>query len=211
MYKFSFKIRHRGCSETGLSIKFPKHHLTVIDIQSTHPKEKQYFYYITGNEKDFDAIIKYLKKSKTYELTKEIERSKDTLLLLVVLYQAGYVQNTIQKYHGFFLELHTVSEGYEYWHVGVVDQEAIEPMRAELKKMGDLKTIFIGKVDFGHALLSQQQKKVFQYAFEQGYYELPRKTTIAKIAKALKLNHATAGEHLLKAENKLIKAMAKKI
>lgn len=57
MFKFSFKIRHGECSETGLSIKYPEHHITVVDIQSTHPKEKQYFYYITGNEKDFDAIF----------------------------------------------------------------------------------------------------------------------------------------------------------
>ena len=57
MYKFSFKVRHKGCFETGLSIKFPKHHITVIDIQSTHPKEKQYFYYITGKTQEFDRII----------------------------------------------------------------------------------------------------------------------------------------------------------
>ncbi|MBI2655249.1 hypothetical protein HYX06_02380 [Candidatus Woesearchaeota archaeon] len=51
MYKFSFKIRHKNCSETALSIRFPKHYITVFDIQSRNPKEKQYLYNITGNEK----------------------------------------------------------------------------------------------------------------------------------------------------------------
>lgn len=211
MYKFSFKIKHKGCSETGLSIKFPNHHITVLDIQAKDPKKKQYLYYIKGDAKEFDRILKFLQKSKAYKLAKEIERSKDTLVLLVILYQPGFIQNTIQKYNGFFIDLHTVSEGYEYWHVGVVERETIEKMRKELKKAGKLETLYIGKVDFGQHLLSAQQKKIFQFAYEQEYYELPRKTTIAKIAKTLQLNPATVGEHLLKAENKLIHAMAKRI
>ena len=211
MYKLSFKVRHRNCGETGLSIKYPKHHITVIDIQSTHPKEKQYFYYITGNSKQFDDIISYLKKSKDYKLSKEIERSNDTLLLLVVLFQKGYIQNVIQKYHGFFIDLHTVSGGFEYWHVGVVDRLSIDKIIKEAKKMGMLHVLNIGEVDFEHTLLSKQQKKIFKYAYEQGYYEQPRKTTVAKIAKAMKLNSSTVGEHLLKAENKIINSMARKI
>ena len=211
MYKLSFKVKHQGCFETALSITFPKHHITVVDIQSTDPKEKQYFYYISGDAKKFDAIISYLKKSKGYKLTKEVERSKDTLLLLVVLYQKGYIQNVIQKYHDFFIDLHIVSEGYEYWHIGVVDRASIDNMLKEFKKMGDLKVLYIGEVEFENTLLSKQQKKVFLYPYEQGYYELPRKTTVAKIAKALKLSPATVGEHLLKGENKLITSMARKM
>lgn len=211
MYKFSFKIRHKGCSETGLSIKFPNHHITVLDIQAKDPKKKQYLYYIKGDAKDFDRILKFLQKSKAYKFAKEIERSKDTIVLLVILYQIRYIQNTIQKYNGFFVEHHTVHEGYEYWHVGVIERETIEKIRKELKKAGRVETLYIGKVDFAQHLLSAQQKKIFNYAFEAGYYEMPRKTTIAKIAAALHLNPATVGEHLLKAENKLIHAMAKRI
>lgn len=211
MYKFSFKIRHQGCFETGLSLQFPKHHITVIDIQSTHPKEKQYLYYVAGDAKKFDAIIALLRRSSGYKLTREIERTKSTLVLLVVLYQEGYIQNVIQKHHGFFIDLHTVSEGYEYWHVGVVDRDSIDKMLAKLKKMGQLKVLSIGKIEFANTLLSKQQKKVFLYAFDSGYYEIPRGTTIAEIAKALQLNPATAGEHLLKAENKLITSMVKRL
>ena len=77
--------------------------------------------------------------------------------------------------------------------------------------MGELKVLHIGEVEFAHSLLSKQQKKVFLYAHEQGYYEIPRKTTVAKIAKALKLNASTVGEHLLRAENKLMNSMATRI
>ncbi|MBI1936305.1 helix-turn-helix domain-containing protein [Candidatus Woesearchaeota archaeon] len=211
MFKFSFRIRHKNCSETALSIKFPKYHITVFDIQSRNRREKQYLYSITGNEKYFDEITAYLKKLKNYKLVKEVERNKESLVLLVILDQKSYIQNIIQKYNSFFIDLHTVYEGYEYWHVGIFDRNLIEPMRKDLKKMGDLEALYIGEVDFAHTLLSEQQKKIFNFAFENGYYEIPRKTTIAKISKALKLNHATAGEHLLKAENKIITSMARKV
>jgi predicted DNA binding protein len=211
MYKFSFRIKHRNCSETELSKKFPKHHITVLDIQASDPKKKQYIYHISGNAKDFDKIVTYIRKAKAYRLTKEIERSKESLVLLVILHQIGYIQNTIQKHNGFFIDLHTVSEGYEYWHIRVIERETIEKMRKELKRAGKLETLYIGKVDFAEHLLSPQQKKTFSYAYEQGYYELPRKTTIAKIAKVLERTPATVGEHLLKAENKIIKAMAEKV
>lgn len=211
MYKFSFRIRHRGCHETAFSKKFQKHHITVADIQSKNKRIKQYFYYITGNEKEFDNIIKYLKKDNAYKKAEEIERTKDTLLLLVELDQKSYIQNIIQKNNGFFIDTHTVYGGYEYWHIGIAKRENIEPMRKEISKMGNMEVLYIGKIEFAENLLSKQQRKMFKYAHEQGYYESPRKITIDKIAKALKLNHSTVGEHLLKAENKMINSMARKI
>ncbi len=210
MYRFSFRIQHRGCSETLLSKKFPEHHITVLDIQAKDPKKKQYLYYIHGQEKAFDKIHSYLQKSRAYKLAREIERTKDTIVLLVVLHQQGYIQNTIQKYNGFLIEHHTVSQGYEYWHIGITEKEIIGKMRSELKKVGKLETLYIGKVEFANTLLSPQQKKIFNYAFKTGYYEIPKKTTIAEIAKVMNLTHATTGEHLLKAENKIIHVMAKK-
>ncbi len=209
MHKLSFKVSHKNCYETALSRQFPKHYITVIDIQSTQKKEKQYLYYITGDATKFDNICQAIKKSKGYQFIKEIERSPETLLLLVVLHQQSYIQNIIQKYHGFLIDIHTVSGGYEYWHIGVIDRISIDKMIQEFEKMGELKVLSIGKVDFAHANISKQQKRILLYAYRTGYYELPRKTTIAKIAHALKLSPATVGEHLLKAENRLMQRAIK--
>jgi predicted DNA binding protein len=172
---------------------------------------KQYLYYISGDSSKFDRIIYMIKKFKGYKLSKEVERSKDTLLLLVVLDQKSYIQNVIQKYNGFFIDLHTVYEGYEYWHVGIVNKDNVTKMLQELAHMGKINILYMGEVDFSHKLLSPQQKKIFDYAYEQGYYDIPRRINIDKVAKALRLNHSTAGEHLLKAENKIINSYAKKI
>ena len=73
MYRFSFKIKHNNCEETKLSIDFPKHYISVIDIQSKNPKDKQYLYHISGDSKYFDKIKSYLNNSRYYKLVKEIE------------------------------------------------------------------------------------------------------------------------------------------
>ncbi len=211
MYKFSFKVVHKNCDETAFSKKFPKLHITVVDIQSRDPRRKQYLYYITGDSAKFDAAIKHLKKTRSYELVREVERSTTTLLLVVMLNQKSYIQNIIQKYNGFFLELHSVYGGWEYWHIGVVGKDSIDSMLRQFRKMGELKVLYIGEAEFSQSLLSPQQRRVFLYAHENGYYKIPRKITIRDIAKALKLKPATAGEHLLKAENRVMDSMAHRL
>jgi len=196
MYRFSFKIKHYNCSETQLSKDFPNYNITVIDIQSKNPKDKQYLYHISGDKINFNDILYYLKKSKNYKSVKEVERTKDALILIVLLHQTGYIQNLIQENNGFFIDLHTVSAGYEYWHVGVIEKKSIENIRKGLDKIGELKVISITEVNFDQPLLTRQQNKIFSLAKKLGYYELPRRTTIKTIAGVLKLNQSTVGEHL---------------
>lgn len=211
MYRFSFRISHRNCCETSLSAAFPKHDISVIDIQSSNKQEKQYLYHISGSEKEFDGISAHIRSSKGYKLVKEVERSGNTLLLLVTLRQKAYVQNIIQRHNGFLLDMHTVSGGWEYWHIGVIERTAIKKILDGLKKIGQVKIIYVGKADFSRALLSAQQKAVLIYAHKNGYYQIPRKITIKQIAKALKLSPATVGEHLIRAENKVVSSIMSRL
>ena len=87
----------------------------------------------------------------------------------------------------------------------------IKLIRKDIEKAGAMKVMSIAEVDFSHKLLTEQQKKVFSYAYEHGYYEIRRKTKIEDIVKELKLSRATVGEHLLRAENKIIQNTAKKL
>ena len=84
-------------------------------------------------------------------------------------------------------------------------------MRKELSKLGKLKVLSIGEVNFYQPLLTKQQEKIFVLAHKSGYYKIPRKTTIKQIAHELKLSPSTVGEHLIKSEIKLINSAANKI
>lgn len=211
MYKLSFKIRHKGCHEAELSSKYPMYQITVIDIQSVNPKEKHYLYYIMGENSKFDDVIKTIRMSGGYKTIEEVERSENTLLLLVNLNQKSYIQNTIQKHNGFLLGLHIVQGGYEYWHVGAVKKESIKRMLNGLRRLGKLKILYFGEVDFSSAILPEQQRKVVLHAYKKGYYQTPRKTTILEIANEMDLSPATVGEHLLKAENKIFASVLNKL
>ncbi|HLD12530.1 MAG TPA: helix-turn-helix domain-containing protein [Candidatus Nanoarchaeia archaeon] len=211
MYRCSFKIKHKNCYETKLSEEFPEHYIAVIDIQSKNKAQKQYFYSITGEPTAFNKIITYLQTTKHYTYIKEAERTKKQLLLHVELNQLGYVQNLLQRHHSFLIDIHTVYGGYEYWDIGTTNKKNIQHLLKDLRTIGDVNVIYLGEITFAQKLLSEQQKKIFTYAYKNGYYELPRKLTIATIAKHLKLNPSTVGEHLMKAENKLILFAAKRI
>lgn len=56
--------------------------------------------------------------------------------------------------------------------------------------------------------LSDRQRETLLLAYERGYYEIPRETTTAALAEELGVGRRTAEDHLRRAENKLVDALA---
>ena len=52
--------------------------------------------------------------------------------------------------------------------------------------------------------LTEKQRKVFVTAYALGYYDLPRRTSLAQLAEQLDLAHSTLDAHLRKAEQRLL-------
>lgn len=59
--------------------------------------------------------------------------------------------------------------------------------------------------------LSPRQREALQTAVEMGYYQIPREHTTADVASALGVERRTAEEHLRRAENKLLGALAESV
>lgn len=55
--------------------------------------------------------------------------------------------------------------------------------------------------------LTSRQREILTIAVEEGYYQIPRRVTIEKIADALSLDSSTVGEHLQKVEACLVQEM----
>lgn len=53
-------------------------------------------------------------------------------------------------------------------------------------------------------LLSERQLEVLEAALDLGWYEVPRKVTLAELAKHLDLGRSTVSEHLVRAESAII-------
>ena len=52
--------------------------------------------------------------------------------------------------------------------------------------------------------LTEKQKRVFELAVEEGYYDIPKRTELKKLAKLVGISLATYQEHLKRAEAKII-------
>ena len=52
--------------------------------------------------------------------------------------------------------------------------------------------------------LTDKQKRVFELAIENGYYDIPKRTDLKKLAQIMKIAIATYQEHLKRAEAKII-------
>lgn len=53
-----------------------------------------------------------------------------------------------------------------------------------------------------------RQRDVLQAAIERGYYEIPRETTTAEVARAVGVERRTAEDHLRRAERKLVATLS---
>lgn len=49
--------------------------------------------------------------------------------------------------------------------------------------------------------LTDRQRDVLLYAYEEGYYDVPRRTTLSDLARELDVDESTVAEHLRRAEN----------
>jgi HTH DNA binding domain len=52
--------------------------------------------------------------------------------------------------------------------------------------------------------LTEKQRRILSFAYKNGYYEVPRKVDSEELAQKLKIGKSTLGEHLRKAEKRLI-------
>jgi predicted DNA binding protein len=96
-------------------------------------------------------------------------------------------------------------------HVRMVGTEAAlqelvddhpEPIDVEIQQLGES----FSTPDVPAALLSDRQREAVEAALELGYYDDPRTATQADVADRLGCASSTAGDHLRKAEAKLVRA-----
>ncbi len=54
------------------------------------------------------------------------------------------------------------------------------------------------------SLLTDRQRELLELAIDEGYYEMPRRTTLRDLADRANISAGTVGEHLRKIETKVI-------
>lgn len=114
------------------------------------------------------------------------------------------------------------ADGLEWWHLLAADPATMESVLAYLETIGDVEVERLSHPspeEFGLSVslsavasdLTHRQLATLRAALAQGYFEHPRRVTIAKIAESLGMAESTCQEHLQKGERAIMKSFARLI
>lgn len=106
--------------------------------------------------------------------------------------------------------------GYELWEVASHDKRVLAKFLENLEKekykfleLLQFKNVKLNNIFFPAIApnLTEKQRKAFELAISDGYYDIPKRTDLKKLAKKEKVSTATFQEHLKRAEAKIIPKM----
>jgi len=177
-------------------------------------KEKEYYYTSERHtlEGKPDSIKKVFNDIKKDKCVINLEISGNTLF---------FIGKSKEKIPSFFYTqkifftkpIFVNEEGYEYWELASYDRNVLSDFLKELEKqhyehleMLQFKNIKLDNIYFPAIApdLTEKQKKVFELAVKEGYYDIPKRTDLIRLAKAMKISVATYQEHLKRAEAKVM-------
>lgn len=124
--------------------------------------------------------------------------------------------HTFQKVF-FFKPVRVDKKGYEWWEVSSWSKKHLESFIDESKKGADeFRIVKIEQTDLGEiyfarlkSSMTELQRRAFELATEDGYYDYHRKTELSKLSKKMGISLSTYREHLRRAEKKVFPEFAR--
>ena len=208
MWIAKIKLRH-DCLLGNRCKKF-KVILQSYDLNEDKTKTKfetSSLHQIIGEKENVQKFVTDLKKDKCVKYLETNENS----LYLVESAKDKPVSHFSRKM--FFVKPVVIDEnGYEYWEIASYKREElnkfikkVEPLCEEFE-LESIKNEKLNKIYFPKILplLTDLQKQALEIAIRNGYYQIPKKTSLRKLAKVMKISLATFQAHLQKAESKVM-------
>ncbi len=220
MWYLKFKYKHSDCiyltklKELGLSVHF--YFLGFYEKGNyTYTTALQH---ILGEE---SKVKKYIRYMKNHSKVVNIETHDNVIITTakhkkeIELYSRGYDQMFMHPSPAYLSE-----DGFEIIEIAFWSRKPLqdfiktleknkttthfEILRFEEKKMED---IYVSKL---LPKLPSKQEEAIRLAFQNGYYDFPRKTDLNKLAKITKISKPTFRENLRKAEAKILPKLISK-
>jgi len=157
-----------------------------------------------NSDKNFDKILKYLKNEKTIKHIELMERTPNYMIIQLDTYSPQPLIRHIYNNNCFQLAPTILEKCGESWTLGASSKDNLKRVFDIIKDMGKVKLDFIIPTCFDNINLTAKQRAAFNLARLMGYYELPRKITVTKLANASSISKTAYLEHLRKAEIKIL-------
>lgn len=163
---------------------------------------------LVGEEGNIKKFFNDLRKDKR---TKYVELNGNTLFLVETAKKkpvSKYMKKKIFVVKPVIID----SQGYEHWEIAAHKKEElmkfineVRPLMEEFEllsiKNTPLQNIYFPKI---MPELTDLQKRALELAVKEGYYQIPKKIGLRKLARMMKVSLSTYQAHLQKAESKVI-------
>lgn len=171
-----------------------------------------------GSEKNKKDFLKSIKSDKQ---TVNLEIQKDFFICLTRTKRT----KSLERYEHIFYEPSLIfvkpviifAEGGEEWEIASFNKQNLNRIINFAQKKYEGKILSFKqeklkeiKISTMFPKLTDKQKRALELAVRYGYYEVPRKTELQRLAKIAKLSFSTFQVHLRKAEKKLIPFVIKR-
>ena len=210
MWILKLKIKH-NCT---IGNKCEKYNVVSYSIPLSSWKEKGFSYTserhtLEGKDRSVRNFLRDIKRDK--KIT-NLEISGNTMFF--VGRSKEKIPSSFYNQKMFFTRPVFVDEkGYEFWEVASYEKnelskflKMIEKQKYDYLEILQFKNVKLENIYFPAIApdLTKKQKEIFELAVKEGYYDIPKRTDLTKLAKENGISVATLQEHLKRAESKVI-------
>ncbi len=158
---------------------------------------------INATDKEIDEIIEDIKRQE-HICKVNISPSPDGGVLGSVVTKKCVACQALTGSDCFLSSAQLKSDGLVEWKLITGEKSSLLDLIDKLEKTGC--TVELKKVTHlkKRAQLTRRQEEIIRFAFEKGYFDMPKRITIDKLAKIFKISPSTLAEILQRGEKKII-------
>lgn len=158
---------------------------------------------VEGTKKEVQETIGMIEQHPDIEKV-DASTMKEGGVILTVITRRCHACRALAHSECFLLSSTSTEDGDLLWRVIAPNDEAVTQLVNELEEKGTtVRFISITPIDHKE-VLTTRQLLIVKKAYSEGYYDIPKKTNIQKLAKAFKISPSTLAEILQRGERKVI-------
>jgi len=210
MWVLKLKIKH----DCTIGSRCEKFKVVSYSIPLGNWQEKDYYFTSERHiiEGDAETIKKFFNDIKKDKKIMNLEISGNTMFF--VGKGKEKIPSSFYSQKMFFIKpVFVDKQGYEYWEIASYDRNVLNRFLNNMEKQHyehidilQFKEVKLNNIYFPAIApgLTEKQKRVFELAVEEGYYDIPKRADLKKLSEIMKISLATYQEHLKRAEAKII-------
>ncbi len=213
MFKVAFDIFHVGFWSSEIGLQFPEHSFSFVESKVVREK-KSLLVMVHGESLLFSKIVLFLSGRKGVFKVEQIWKKGEEMCLRVLMtsqYSSLWNLPTAIEEKMAPISHTRIVEKYERWMFGAPTKIAATRMYQALKKKYNVRVVSVVELSPEKKVMFEQltwkQLEMFLFASHLGYYEWPRKITVATMCRVLGVPKTVVLSHLRKAEQKVLKTV----